>query len=113
MITPQKVSVLAKWYEAGKAPLLRELLANPIMKEALEIVEGHTEPNDAILPNLVKDHGANAPMVISIIHSTQAGERRVLRVLRRLAQPPPEQLDQAVTHEPFAHIDEKYLDPQA
>ena len=114
MIQPaQKESVLGAWFRQGKAPLLKELLANPIMKEALEIIEGHTEPDDTIIPKLVKDHGVNATTVISLIHATQAGERRVLRVLERLSQPPPESISQMTSLQPFAHIDETYLEPKS
>lgn len=113
MITPQqKVSALTQWFQSGKAPLLKEVLNNPIVREALKFIEGHAEPNDAILPSLVKDYGVNAPMVISIIHSTQAGERRMLRVLERLSQAPPENIEHAANQEPFAYIDEKYLEPK-
>ena len=92
---------------------MKELLNDPIMKEALEIIAGHTEPDDTIIPKLVKDHGANATTVISLIHATQAGERRVLRVLERLSQPPLENIGQMMTMQPFAHIDETYLEPKA
>lgn len=115
MIQPaQKETVLGAWFRQGKAPLLKELLANPIMKEALEIIEGHTEPNDAILPNLVKDHGANATTVIALIHATQAGERRVLRVLKRLSQQPSnESTGNTANLQPLDYITETYLEPKS
>lgn len=107
---PKKLSPITKWFQQGKAPLLKELLSNPLMKEAWEIIMGHAEPNDAILPQLCKDHGVNAPMVISIIHATQAGERRIERMFKRLSEPSPEDIQNAAMAAPFEHIDEKYLE---
>lgn len=112
-IAPKKISPVAKWLQQGKAPMLKELLDSPIMKEAWEIIMGHAEPNDTILPQLCKDHGANAPMVISLIHATQAGERRIKRMFDRLSKPSPEDIQNAGMMEPFAHIDETYLEPKA
>lgn len=110
---PKKLSPLTKWFSQGKAPLLKALLNDPLMKEAWELVMGHAEPNDTILPQLCKDHGANAPTVIALIHATQAGERRIERMFKRLSEPSPEDIQNAGMMEPFAHIDEKYLEPKA
>lgn len=109
--TPQKTR-LDKFREGDGPARLAAILKDPVMVEALAIIEEKTEPNDSILTGLVRDYKADAPMVISMIHATQAGIRRTLRLLRALAFKPQANSEHrdAFTLEAYSHIDEKYLE---
>lgn len=100
-------------FRRGDGPArLAQILNDPVMMEALAIIEEKTEPNDSVIPLIVRDQGAQASFAISMIHAAQAGQRRVLRSLRNLAHKPVEEeshLD-AFNAEPFSHIDETYLE---
>jgi hypothetical protein len=109
--TPQKTR-LEKFRESDGPSRLSDLLKDPVMVEALAIIEEKTEPNDSILTGIVRDYKTEAPMVISMIHAGQAGIRRTLRLLRALAHKPAantEHVD-AFNLEAYSHIDEKYLE---
>lgn len=100
-------------FRKGDGPArLAQLLNDPVMVEALAIIEEKTEPNDSVIPLIVRDHGAQASFAISMIHAAQAGQRRVLRSLRNLAHKPAEEASHldAFNAEPFSHIDESYLE---
>lgn len=91
---------------------LAEILRDPTMVEALAILNEKTEPNDSVLTGLVRDYKENAPMVVSLIHASQAGQRRVLRMLNALAHKPQEGSEhlELSNLEPFGHIDHTYLE---
>lgn len=100
-------------FRKGDSPArLAQLLNDPVMVEALAIIDEKTEPNDSVIPLIVKDHGAQASFAISMIHAAQAGQRRVLRSLRNLAHKPAGEASHldAFNAEPFSHIDESYLE---
>jgi hypothetical protein len=103
---------LEKFRDGDGPGRLAALLKDPVMVEALAIIEEKTEPNDSILTGLVRDYKAEAPMVISMIHAGQAGIRRTLRLLKALAFRPQadNQHMDAFTLEAYSHIDEKYLE---
>jgi hypothetical protein len=103
---------LEKFRDGDGPGRLATLLKDPVMVEALAIIEEKTEPNDSILTGLVRDYKAEAPMVISMIHAGQAGIRRTLRLLKALAFRPQadNQHMDAFTLEAYSHIDEKYLE---
>lgn len=103
---------LEKFRESDGPSRLAILLKDPVMVEALAIIEEKTEPNDSVITGLVRDYRADAPMAISMIHATQAGIRRTLRLLKALAYKPAantEHMD-AFMLEAYSHIDEKYLE---
>lgn len=109
--TEQKQSLLGRWAAEGLAPTLRELLANPVMQRALEIIEAHAEPHDLAIQRMTRELGANAPFAISITHAVQAGERRMLRMLKNLTTIIKQEDAAAVMNtEPFAYITEQYLE---
>jgi hypothetical protein len=103
---------LDKFRKGDSQARLAQLLNDPVMVEALAIIEEKTEPNDSVIPLIVKDHGAQASFAISMIHAAQAGQRRVLRSLRNLAHKPAGEASHldAFNAEPFSHIDESYLE---
>lgn len=103
---------LEKFREGDGPSRLSLLLKDPVMVEALAIIEEKTEPNDSILTGLVRDYKADAPMVISMIHAGQAGIRRTLRLLKALAYKPAANTEHMDTFnvEPFSYIDERYLE---
>ncbi len=109
--TTQKTR-LEKFRETDGPSRLSEILKDPVMVEALAIIDEKTEPNDSILTGIVRDYKSEALMVISMIHATQAGIRRTLRLLKALAHKPAantEHMD-AFNLEAYSHIDEKYLE---
>lgn len=112
MNTQKAPTRLDKFRQNGGPAQLAEILRSPTMIEALAILEEKIEPNDSVLMGIVRDYKDNAPMVISMVHASQAGQRRVLRGLKTLAHPPQENDEKLDTFaaEPFAYIDEKYLD---
>lgn len=108
----RKPTRIEKFRQGDGPARLAEILRDPVMVEALAIIEEKTEPNDSILTGLVRDYKENAPMVVSLIHASQAGQRRVLRLLRSLAHKPQADTDHIdqFNIEPFSHIDESYLE---
>lgn len=110
--TLRKPTRIEKFRQGDGPARLAEILRDPVMVEALAIIEEKTEPNDSILTGLVRDYRENAPMVVSMIHAAQAGQRRVLRSLKSLAHKPQadtEHIDN-FNLEPFSHIDANYLE---
>ena len=113
MTQPNKTPTRLEKFRQGDGPArLAEILRDPVMIDALEILEEKTEANDTILPGLVRDYKENAPMVIALIHSSQAGQRSTLRRLKALAhKPAPDTEHQDVfSLEPYAHITQDYLE---
>lgn len=111
--TPQKKTRLQAFYEhPEKIQRMREILADPVMVEAIAILEESTEPHDSLLAGFVREYRAEAPMMISLVHSAQAGQRRVLRTLRALAYPAPAQEVSILSQPLYGHIDESYFDQQ-
>lgn len=111
--TPHTKLTRVEKFRQGDGPArLAEILRDPVMIEALAIVEEKTEPNDSVLTGLVRDYKENAPMVISLIHAAQAGQRRVIRSIKALAHKPQADTDHldAFNAEPFSHIDANYLE---
>ena len=111
MTQPQQTR-LDKFRKGDGPSRLAQILNDPVMVEALAIIEEKTEPNDSVIPLIVREQGANASFALSMIHAAQAGQRRVIRSLKNLAYKPNEEeshLD-VFTSEPFSHIDESYLE---
>lgn len=111
-MTQDKQTRIDKFRQGDGPDRLAKILNDPVMMEALAIIEEKTEPNDSVIPFIVRDHGAQASFAISMIHAAQAGQRRVLRSLRNLAHKPADKTDHmdVFLNEPFSHIDESYLE---
>lgn len=107
----KKETKIERWIKNGNPPLLAELLNQPVMRDALEILDEIAQPNDSALLTLAKRLGDSAPFAISMTHATQAGERRMLKTLRYLASA--SQVDSIASAGFYDHIDEKYLDLRA
>jgi len=95
-----------------KIQWLREMMAHPIGQEVLAILEEAAEPHDGTLAEIVKEQGANAPIAISLMHSSQAGQRRVIRVIKALASPRPQQALSIMAKPAYDYIDESYFEQQ-
>jgi|GEM_PF-3058114 len=103
---------LEKFYEGDGPVQLKRLLNDPTMVEALSIIEEIAKPNDLLLQQMVRSHGANAPVSISLMYASLAGQNLMVNRLRNLANKPlgnEDHLD-VFSQAPFAHIDENYLE---
>lgn len=89
---------------------LRDVLSHPIGQEVMAILDEAAEPHDTTLSAIVKEQGQNATTAIALIHAAQAGQRRVIRTLKALASPKPEQAKSIMEKPLFEHIDETYFD---
>ena len=97
---------------ADKIQWLRETLNSPIGQEVMAILDEAADPHDGTLAAIVKEQGQNAMNAIALIHASQARQRRVIRTLRALASPKPEQAASIMSKPLFEHIDEKYFERQ-
>jgi hypothetical protein len=105
----QPNSLLAKWRDDGLADDLKKLMSSKVFKRALEIIEEHTEPNDLVVQRAYRESPQFADQIIASLHKMQAGERRVLRMLKFLSEMSQEtKLGQLPP--PFEHITHKYFE---
>lgn len=74
----------------------------------MEIIREHTEPNDLVIQRVYREHPQFADQIIASMHKMQAGERRVLRMLKWLCEVRPESGSEVP--EPFHHVDETYFE---
>lgn len=95
-----------------KIQWLRDMLNHPIGQELMAILDEAADPHDGTLAALVKEQGSNAPIAISLIHASQAGQRRVIRTIKALASPKPEQALTIMSKAPLDYVDETYFDNQ-
>ena len=110
---PQKKTRLQAFFEnSSNIQRMRDILADPVMVEAMAILEDSTEPHDSLLAGFVREYRSEAPMMISLVHSSQAGQRRVLRTLKALAYPAPAAAESILSKPLYGHIDETYFDQQ-
>lgn len=106
---PKPNSLLAKWREDGLASDLKTIINSPVFKRALEIIHEHTEPNDLVVQRAYREAPQFAEKIITSLHQMQAGERRVLRMLKFLSEMSQESKVGQLP-EPFAHYDEQYFE---
>ncbi len=106
---PQPNSLLAKWRDDGLASELKTIINSPVFKRALEIIHEHTEPNDLVVQRAYREAPQFAEKIITSLHQMQAGERRVLRMLKFLSEMSQESKVGQLP-EPFAHYDEQYFE---
>lgn len=105
----QPNSLLAKWRDDGLADDLKKLMSSKVFKRALEIIEEHTEPNDLVVQRAYRETPQFADQIIASLHKMQAGERRVLRMLKFLSEMSQEtKLGQLPP--PFEHVTHKYFE---
>lgn len=103
-----KKTLIERWREEALAPELAQLMAAPVFKRAFEIISEYTEPNDLVVAKLWREDPAHAADKIASIHQMQAGERRVMRMLKFLSEIQPENNGQLP--EPFSQYDEQYFE---
>lgn len=105
----QPNSLLAKWRNDGLADDLKKLMSSKVFKRAFEIIEEHTEPHDLVVQRTYKENPEYAEKILASIHNMQAGERRVLRMLKFLSEMSQEtKLGQLPP--PFEHVTHKYFE---
>jgi hypothetical protein len=106
--------LIDRWFkDAGKHAALRELLDNPIMRDALEILRADAAPQPVTHQMLLQGvRGKDLAYATAQIHATQCGIQRALNRLQQLASPLP-QRDENPLEEPFAHVNETYFHPNA
>lgn len=101
---------LQKWQKEEKFKEFEILLKHPLMQEALALVEELAKPDSgAALKVAMASSAPDAAHRVSAIHHTKSGIQTAIDELRKLGRVPFTR--EAPAHaEPFAHINEKYLE---
>lgn len=105
-----KKTLLERWREEALAPELSKLMARPVFKRAMEIISEHTEPNDLVIQRMWREDPDHATDKIASLHQLQAGERRVMRMLKFLTEVTPD--GGSKMPDPFQQYDETYFEPK-
>ena len=103
-----KKTLIQRWQEEGLAPQLAELMKSTVFQREAEIIQEHTEPNDLVIQRVYRTQPAFADQIIASLHKTQAGERRVFRMLRWLSEG--QGMPEGQLPEPFSNVDETYFE---
>ena len=109
----QHKTLIDRWYkDVGKSAELRELLARPVMQEAIAILQSDALPQPVAHELTIRNRTAtDAAFVIAQMHSTQAGIQRAINRLNLLASARPDKVSEDAP-EPFSHINEEYFNQQ-
>lgn len=102
--------LLDRWNkEQGKHAAFRKLLDEPLMREALEIVQAAAVPDTAGLENVLRNRTApDATNVLAHALTVQAGIQRAVNTILQLAEPPPKKGE--TLPEPYEHVNETLFD---
>lgn len=98
--------LLDRWHkEEGRHAAFRKLLEDPLMQDALEVIQAAAVPDTVGMESvLAKRSAEDANNVVSHALSVQAGIQRALNTLFQLAEPAPKKGEQMP--EPFEHVNE-------
>jgi len=102
--------LLNRWHKGGNHGTLLTLLEDPVLKEALAVVESMSVP-DATQMAKISSANVSADRVAQALANTaclQAGVAKAVRLLKALTRKRKES-DTAAELEPYSHITEDYL----
>lgn len=92
--------------EEGRHAAFRKVLEDPLMRDALEILQAAAVPDTAGLESVLGKRSAeDANNVVAHALSVQAGIQRALNTLFQLAEPAPKKGE--ALPEPYEHVNEK------
>lgn len=102
--------LLDRWNkEEGRHAAFRKVLEEPLMRDALEIIQAAAVPDTAGLESVfAKRNAEDANNVIAHALSVQSGIQRAVNTLLQLAEAPPKRGEQLP--EPYEHINETLFD---
>ena len=111
-MTPHK-TLLDRWHkEEGKHAALRELLQNPLLQEAIAIVQAEAMPDPTVAANTLRLRNfQDAGAVLSHMHAHKAGIQNALNRLHSLSQPPPKS-PAADLSDPYDYVNEEYFNTE-